>query len=356
MPGLEPYLLLNGVELVNVLRTQTYLRRGLAGRTVEVHVPLPLAVPEGTGYSDIYGDIYGSDPFVVANLACYCALFDTGPYARPSFDPAPWYDPRRPESEDFLGLWAEAVITQPASRTVTPRSSGGGQLSALAVGPRAVQVQGTMYAGSRAGAAYGQRWLTQLLAGTDSCEGDELVVLPTCPPDTVEDPTTYLRTLQRVGLVDPPVFSPMGEVRGCVVQQVAFQLLAADPYLRSVVDLLGPVLATTPVEVTILAPALVGDAAAVVTLGGPMTDTEVTATIGANVVQQFTATLAGDEVLVVDSSTKEVRLNGGLGGLDAIDFDGLMQWAVAPAGTTMMVTVHGPGTGTVQVQQVNREL
>lgn len=365
MPNVEPYLLWNGDELVDALRTLTYLRRGLGGSGWEVAVDPTAGSGPGTTtiiddiYVDVYDDVYGGtavttyDPFWTGSLACYCALTDTGPYVSPADDPAPWYDPARPESGDFLGFWPDVELLNPAKRVVTSRSSGGGSVSALGVGPRLVQVTGLLYAGSKAGMDWGELWLKQVLAGTDGCDGDTLTLLPTCPPDDVDDPSTYLRELRHVALVDGPTFGDAGVHRD-VAQTVAFQLAAGDPYLRRVVSLLAlTALTGAPIVVAMSAPAVVGDAAMVLTVEGPVADLVVSLPDGS----AFEVDLDAGETLVVDASDQTVSLNGSSGGLDALTFTGLLRWITAATGTTATVTLTPSGAGGfVAVDAVYREL
>ncbi|HZP15583.1 MAG TPA: hypothetical protein VFA96_07160, partial [Nocardioides sp.] len=202
---LEPYLTLGGLEIANSLRTLSYLR--VLGHPAQPTLQYPLPFYEGLGYSDLYSDLYGSDPYVVGNLGCYCSVLDTGPYARPSYDPAPWYDPDRPESDDFLGLRLDLELVPAAKRPVTPLVRGGASVGAVTYGVRVLQATGEAYAMSRAGMEYGERWLARALLGSAGCGDDVAVILPTCPPDDVDDPDGYLRELAGIGVVDGPVFT-----------------------------------------------------------------------------------------------------------------------------------------------------
>jgi hypothetical protein len=84
--GPLPYLEWCGVEVANVARTLSYLRRGL-GNTMQGHWIL--------GGGEVCGVLYrlnGGD----------CLLPDV--FVSPTADPAPWYDPDEPGAATFLGV------------------------------------------------------------------------------------------------------------------------------------------------------------------------------------------------------------------------------------------------------------
>lgn len=381
MPDAEPYLELGGVEVANSLRTLTYLRRGLgpAGFTVQLRHPL---TPEA-GYTDIYGDVYTADPYWPGNLSCYCSLLDTGPYVSPADDPAPWYDPTRPESADFLGMVPSVQVLSVLGRSVTPRAIGG-TLGPQRLRPRLVQVSGPMYATSWAGMAWGERWLQQALVGElTGCVDAVLRLLPTCPPADAEDPASYWRTLAEVGLVDGPSFGPEGTVPRCYIQSVAWQLVAGQPHLWAPADtcLAEQYLRLDPTLCCVLEPAgVLGDAASRITLragqvGSTVTGVELTATLtsggtcpapGDPTMSYTVERLARGTELVIDAAARTVTVSDTdtgavVGSLDALSFDGLFQWMVAEQGEQLCVCVDATdavlNAGTlVLVERVGREL
>lgn len=382
MPLAEPYLELGGLELANSLRTLTYLRRGLGGRLFAVgRVSPPL--PEGSGYSDVYGDVYEADSYWPGNLSCYCSLLDNGPYVAPADDPAPWYDSSRPESADFLGLIAEISLPSVLGRSLFPRAGGGGTLGSQALRSRIVQVRATMVAASTAGMAWGERWLTHALTGQLSgCLDAELRLLLACPSDDVDDPASYWRTLAGVGLVDGPVFGNRDDTPNCSLQVASFQLASSTPYLLAPVAecIAEQYLRADPTACCVLEPASgIGDAASRITLragqvGGTVSGIEITAgpysgscPTGADPTISYTVDyLRRGTELVIDASNKSVTLTDtatgdAVGGLDSLDFSGLFQWMAAGQSDALCVCIDASGAtlnaGTLLlVERIDREL
>lgn len=381
MPAAEPYLLVDGTEAMNSLRTFTYLRRGLGSPDIAVITASPLVAAE-RGYRDAYVDYYEADPYWPGNLACFCSLFDFGPYVSPAADPAPWYDSSRPESADFLGLVGAIDLPAVGRRSVSARSGGGASIGRLRLGPRIVQLDAIMYGATTAAMAFGEAWLRQLLAGeATGCGEGTATLLPACPPDDAGDPDDYLRELIEVGIADGPVFGAIDRVGSCFAQTVAFQLAAGSPYLRHLAtDCIG--IANLNIDPTLCcsmqSPALLGDAAARITIhagqvGSSVTDIEITATRDTSCPSSAAAdaTYTVDRIprgcaLVIDSSTRSVTVTNTLtgevvGGADALDLSGIVPWVVAEPGQEFCICVDAsaadlnPGTLAL-VERIGREL
>ena len=201
---LEAWAEFSGIEIANAARTSDYVRNGLAG--AQASIPI-------TG-------------------GCDCPDVDEGPYLSPGEDPAPWIDPARPESEQFLGLWASDIrIDSVIARRVNPRALGGASVGKMRPRHRIVAVTGLMLAQTAQGAAWGERWLTDILAGLIvGCAPDTMTLLLACPEPGFTAP---FRTLRQVGIVDGPTFGPIGEFAECKVQEVQFQVAAGIPHLLS---------------------------------------------------------------------------------------------------------------------------
>lgn len=195
-----------GIELANAARTFSYVRASAAMPRLTV----------------------GS-----ATSTCVCEAVDDGPYASPAADPAPWWYSSQLQSDDFLGLWLREIeLGSVLARAVTPRATGGASIGRQRPRHRIIGFSGLMFAATDGGMKYGERWLTDLLAGNlRGCAPDTLRILPYCPhPDEVTD--TY-RTLTRVGIADGPLFGAWADAPRCNVQSFSFQLVAGNPYLRS---------------------------------------------------------------------------------------------------------------------------
>lgn len=341
---LEPYLAVGGVEVANAMRTLTYLR--VLNHPVVPTLAHPALVAEGEGYSDLYSDFYGSDPYPVANLACYCDAVDFGPYARPSYDSAPWWDPYRPEADEFLGARLDLTLVPAAKRGATALVRGGAVMGSLSAGPRILQAEGELYALSPAGMEYGERWLTRALAGGPGCEDDTAVVLPSCAADG-------FRELAGIGLVDGPVFSQVDpELPECVVELVSFQMAAGDPWLRKVSTLFaGSLEAGGRHSERVTAPPS-ADSAVVVTVAGGSAGDGTTIGASGDVDASYEVVGLTDEV-TLDSARRRATGDG----FAALDFTGPPSWLVVPAGGTMVVDVRaGSSAVAVRVERVDLEL
>ncbi len=259
MAPLAPYLCFGGIEVANSNRTSAYLANGLAG-----------------------GNFSISD--------CYCHGLDTEDeedevtYVDPASDDAPWYSDDWPtESADFLGFVLDDIrLLDVQQRTVSPKPNGGAAIGRQRLGGRVVQVRGMMYAANSRGMSWGERWLNEVLSGSAcvDCGGSTAIVALYCVQDSddVGDITEgsvqgILRELQEVGLVDGPTFTPERGGPECLMQAVAFQLVAGVPWLLADID--------TPVETdesaggTFVTPTWIGDYAARVQIDATSDMTDV---------------------------------------------------------------------------------
>lgn len=195
------FLQFSGLEIANENRSAVYAR---------LLAPLRVNIPTAAG--------------------CGCESTDEGPYTTPAEDSVAWYDPARAESEQFLGVLAYDIQIDPVIvRGIEPKFLGGATVGKMRPRHRIVAVSGLMMAQSEQGMAYGERWLTDVLAGVlVGCAPDEMRVLMACPDEGFIAP---FRTLRRVGIVDGPIFSDVGGLPSCYVQQVRFQIAAGIPHL-----------------------------------------------------------------------------------------------------------------------------
>jgi hypothetical protein len=171
---------------------------------------------------------------VGTSAGCECAAVDDGPYTNPANDDAPWYEPTRPESAEFLGIMLDPMEFLPGwSRAVEQRPSGGARIGAPVLPGRTLAVEGVMFASSLPGMVWGERWLTEALRSGcgDGCCTADVCVLPSCPPVGVcaDD---YFRVVRDAALVDGPTFSPIVADRSAA-QRVGFLLTSSSGYLFS---------------------------------------------------------------------------------------------------------------------------
>lgn len=368
--NLESYLLLNDVEIGNVLRTATYLRRGQGGTEWSVMGVAASGFTQGSGYESNYGDVYlDNGPFDPSELPCYCETMDPGDgFKDPEYDAAPWYDANRSESNEFLGFIPLVTLLPNAKRRLTQRSQGGGDVGPVIVGPRIIQVRGAIFAGSKAGMGYGERWLsTVLTGGAGGCAGDTLTVLPYCTaiPDEY-DGSAALREFVQVGLVDGPTFGAPVEGATTRYQTVDFQLAAGSGYMRKTAQLYSGSLGTSETCEDMDAPVLAASAAVItITAGGSaLTNVEVTGSDGA---AYTVVDLPANATLVVDSTFDPVRVavtnvsGTVIGGMNYLEFDGVFGGMRAAAGGTYEICVDpsaasGTSGATLRIEQVDLEL
>lgn len=365
MTRLQPWLTLGGIEVVNGIRTLQYLDAALAGPGFSVDKQN--AAGAGPGYSNIYGNTYQADLSPAENLACFCSQITKrsgqNNYQRPSYDPAPWYDPANADSADFLGIFPDEIDLHPiAGRDVHQRVPFGASIGPSRPKARVVSVKGTMYAASDAGMAYGERWLATRLNGggcAAGCAPDELGVLLTCNANG-------FRTLKKAGGVDGPIYGGISNVRRCLLQTVGFQLITGNPYLlgdpvdavdatllTGITTPLSPVAAKLGVRITLFAGT-----------PNPLSAVTIKAYLGdcppAGVaVASYTVTLAAGHTLIIDSSNRTVTDNG-IGGLGALTWSGVFPWIEVCPGQAICVSID-PTLGavnantTVSVEQIPME-
>lgn len=236
---------LDDAEIVNSERTLTYLNNGYG--------PPSMTVNGGCSCPNVR-ELIGCDP---------------EPYTTPTLDPAPWYDPSRPESADFAGFYPSTFegMGSTYTRTTFKKSSGGSVLGRLIPQERILTWHGFLFGRTCCAVQYGLRWLTQQLAGSDcGCENSELDLLVCCP-DTVSgsipcsgltptalplpcpvsgfgDTPDAFRTLQDVGLLEGPTIiseRKTGCGGGCggglncaeesCIMEIEFSLVAGNPFL-----------------------------------------------------------------------------------------------------------------------------
>ena len=234
-PGPLGWLVFGGQEIANDARVLSYLANGQSPEN-------PDGVP---GVSDRWNVSLGD--------CCPCPVLLTDgsgnptPFLRPDAsvlaaagDPAPWYEPDRPESAEFLGVWVESItgLDSVVSRSVVERGSqpGGGFLGVERQSVRQVVVRATLIATSCVGLDYGRQWLSHTLANDpcDLCESYALEVRTTCPKSSAPPVSDVgLKTLYDVGLTEGPKRVEQGGATAgpCDYLDVEFTLTAGDPWL-----------------------------------------------------------------------------------------------------------------------------
>jgi hypothetical protein len=180
----------DGVEIINVARTEAYARWDSAGwfRSTYNYPELGLILGQGS-------------------------------YKTPMLDSAPWYDENVPESQGFYGLYplrVSGLDDSTRQSTVVEHLSHGGNPGRLRMATRQVVFSAVLLANTEAGAQFGLNWLKRVLEGGDcmndpGCNGSELRFFSSIPgwdpavgTDCADD---YLRALHRVVVNSGPTVS-----------------------------------------------------------------------------------------------------------------------------------------------------
>jgi len=128
-------------------------------------------------------------------------------FTTPVADDAPWYDDRRPESADVLGVWInDWTLSSPHKRQKDDRTWGSSIGSTKYVG-RELVIAGVVFTTSCKATEYAKQWLYEALNGGcvgGPCGLPEGVIYTACPEGT--DDTSTVRTLKRLGLIS---YDPM---------------------------------------------------------------------------------------------------------------------------------------------------
>lgn len=215
------FLEVGGIEVSNAARTLAYIQLGLAGDQWSANGGCACSVLYREAAGDrwrgewsnllvyapgdvvVWGDAGPSGGYFVflAGSSSEGAPSSTEPgtdplawrplFTSPSVDAAPWYDPNRPESADFMGLLlpdTRPLSDDTTSRTATARGTG---LGGSAISPPhrdalVWQLSGTLVASSYAGIEYGKRWLAAVLSDPptdcDPCGLSDARIRTYCPP------------------------------------------------------------------------------------------------------------------------------------------------------------------------------
>lgn len=162
------------------------------------------------------------------------------PYTTPQNDDAPWWDPARPVSGDFLGMMG-GIITglsmSTATRTPVAYVGDGSSIGPLRRAHREVQFTVTAIARGECALSYGMEWLARSLSGdpcAGSCIGQELIMYACCPSEIPnEDFDAEIRRMYDVGLLEGPsvterTYYDNGDI---VWATVTFTLVIGNPWI-----------------------------------------------------------------------------------------------------------------------------
>jgi hypothetical protein len=190
---LQQYLTIDGVELINAVRTRAYVDLGLAPAW---------QVAESCFNFDLYPSDFGVDDF-----------------ANPVTDPAPWYDANDSDSAHFFGVSVRSFVTEmPLERF----NAGPRRMGRLQTKIRRFALEADLLADDCCGTDYGKRWLLAVFgAGCGVGCATLPAVVSTCPD--------ALRDVYGVGLVSFEDVSP-GDMPCCIGARVRVVFQAENPY------------------------------------------------------------------------------------------------------------------------------
>lgn len=122
--------------------------------------------------------------------AYYGDIIASGSYESPSIDPAPWFDPGRRASEDFLGFYvtrADGIDDSTRQANLSDLTGDGTSVSRVRRAGREMRFEGVLMALTDEGLDAGLSWLESSLdsyrcdGGLDGCKGADLRFFSSCP-------------------------------------------------------------------------------------------------------------------------------------------------------------------------------
>lgn len=152
---------------------------------------------------------------------------------------APWFDPGRAESAEFLGIWPmliEGLDGLPVQREISESVCDGGSAERHRDTTRRINVSVLLLATSNAGAQYGMNWLSYQLRAGRVAGGLTLEYLSAHPGGSGADPNRLLRQMIDVVMTGSPTIAEYGRGyssdrnRQGTLYRIDFELTAAIPY------------------------------------------------------------------------------------------------------------------------------
>lgn len=176
--------------------------------------------------------------FKVDDCFCWQDVDSEGYGSVPSYEknPAPWYDPAYPASNEFLGVFITEVgglDNATYTRTVTKSAAIGGSFGRMQYGHRELSFTGYLVAASCRGMEYGKRWLNLVVQGNrcDPCNLGELQVRVYCPTSKGDCTDDGLYLFKRVGVLDAPRYEPVSLDTRCAIMKVTWAMASELPWI-----------------------------------------------------------------------------------------------------------------------------
>ncbi|RFU83614.1 hypothetical protein DY218_27290 [Streptomyces triticagri] len=164
------------------------------------------------------------------------------PYFTLDADPAPWYDPKAPETWGFygvLGLGVTGFAGAPIAREATDLIGDGAYYSPPRLGAREIAYTVALVARDECSLAFGLQYLSWVLNGSSSCQGcagDQMCLFSCCPgmaPSAYDPGDAEIRHLYDVTLIEAPTIAPdaIQEFGGLLIATTTFTLAAQKPHI-----------------------------------------------------------------------------------------------------------------------------
>lgn len=159
-----------------------------------------------------------------------------GPY---EISNAPWYDPARPESAEFAGVWlmnADGFDTIAMSRDIAESICAGGSAGVARDTTQQFTFSALVVACTNAGARYGINWLSCRLRAANARGGVVMDYYKAHPQDTAAPPASLRRARHGVVLTSAPTVVELSGKGGserhrqASVFRVEWEMVALNPY------------------------------------------------------------------------------------------------------------------------------
>lgn len=164
------------------------------------------------------------------------------PEGAPGLPPAPWYNPRYPESAKALGFWVEEWTGLDSGHIQRGMTSvggkrGGGQLGRVTSNHREMAFEIFLFGTSERALDYLFRWLDATLSSVcATCATNTIMLRRFCPDldEPTEHPSDGVVEMRGVGLMQGLEWAeePI-ERMGCFMRRATFTLAAEDPCMYS---------------------------------------------------------------------------------------------------------------------------
>ena len=170
---------------------------------------------------------------------------------------APWYDPARPESAEFAGVWimsVEGMDTVQIQRDISESVCAGGSAGVARPTTQKIAFSALVVACTNAGARYGLGWLACQLHRADARGGVLGVRLVVVHEHTAATPASLRRVRHGVVLTQSPTVVDLSgkggsrQHRQASIFRVEWEMVALNPYAYGSKSVLPVVWDTTGLE------------------------------------------------------------------------------------------------------------